>query len=407
MIDRMDEAGRAALLEIRDIEELIRSETFLACMQCGVCGGACPLGGAMEYTPRKIIHHARSGRLDRMMNDPSLWMCVSCYTCSGRCPRGLELTDALWPVLRDHALQAGIQPPSELQEAFQNIYLYGNALGESPKKRMKWSEGLEFPVLDLSRNPRPVDVLWVVECFPSYYPRNQAVARDFARILNRLGVDWGVLGSKERCLGDCDRLYGEEGLFEMLLENNIELLDRHEFKTLLVIDPHAFRALQRFYPLHGAKYPAAHYTTFLADRLDALKPMLARPVERTVTYHDNCCIGRRCGCYDPPRRLLAAVPGVQLAEMERNRGNALCCGGGGGGMWLDAHITEHGGRRLSDERVLEAADTGADILAVSCPYELSRFEDSIKVGGLEDRLIVRDIIELLAESMGIREGEAS
>jgi Fe-S oxidoreductase len=140
--------------------------------------------------------------------------------------------------------------------------------------------------------------------------------------------------------------------------------------------------------------------------MEELRPLLTRPVDATVTYHDNCCVGRRYGCYEPPRALLGAIPGLKLVEMARNRDNALCCGGGGGGMWLDAHITQHGGQRLCDERIRQAAATGAGVLAVSCPFELSRFEDSAKVAGLADRLAVRDIIELLADSMDLAEREA-
>ena len=146
-----------------------------------------------------------------------------------------------------------------------------------------------------------------------------------------------------------------------------------------------------------------HYTEFLAERLEQLKPLFLRPVEATATYHDNCCLGRRFGCYEPPRAILGAIPGLKLVEMVRNRDNALCCGGGGGGMWLDGHIVAQGGTRLSDLRVRQAADTGADTMAVSCPYELSRFEDSAKVAGLEGQLKVRDIVELMAESMDLGE----
>ena len=160
-------------------------------------------------------------------------------------------------------------------------------------------------------------------------------------------------------------------------------------------------------PGSAPTYPVEHYTTFLAERLEQLKPLLLRPVPAKVVYHDNCCAGRRCACYEPPRAILQLTPGVELVEMERNRDNSLCCGGGGGGMWLDAHIVAHGGRRLSDERVRQAAASGADTLAVSCPYELSRFEDAAKVTGLEGRLRVRDIIELLAESMDLGERRAS
>jgi Fe-S oxidoreductase len=281
--------------------------------------------------------------------------------------------------------------------------MYGNVLGQSPRKRLAWAKGLDVPIRDLSKQAEPVDVLWLVGDYPSYYPRNHKVSRAFARILTALGVRFGVLGKKEKSLGDCDRLFGEEGLFEMLVESNRELLARHEFRELVMLDPHSFRAMQQFYPKYDAEFPAQHYVTYLHERRGQLEPLLENPVDCTVTYHDNCCVGRRCGCYDPPRELLSMIPGVQLLEMERNRDNTLCCGGGGGGMWLDGHITEHGGRRLSDDRVKMAVATGADTLAVSCPYELSRFEDSAKVLGVENRLAVRDIIELLVESMGLAE----
>jgi len=386
-----------------DFEEMVQSDDFLGCLQCGLCGGSCPLGYAMEFTPRKVILHSRAGRTARVLSNASVWMCVSCYTCSTRCPKGIEIAHSLWPALRDKALQDGFQPPAELHKALQNIYTYGNSLGESPKKRLGWAKALDRPLLDLSKTPRPVDVLWIVECYPSYYPRNQIVARLFAKILNLLGIDWGVLGTRERCLGDCTQLCGEEGLFEMLVEDNTMLLKSYEFQTLLVIDPHALLALRQFYPVYGTSFQAQHYTTYLADRLELLKPMLINKLDAKVTYHDNCCAGRVCKCFEPPRKLLQAIPGIEFVEMDRNRETALCCGGGGGGMWLDSYITEHGGHRLSDERIREAAATGANILTVSCPYELSRFEDSIKTTGLETQIKVRDILELLAESMAINE----
>lgn len=389
------------------LSQITEGDSVLGCMQCGTCGGSCPLGYAMEYPPRQMILQARSGNLEKVLASPSLWMCVGCYTCTYRCPRGIELTDALWPLMRDKAMQQGIQPPAELQKALQNTYMYGNSLGSSPKKRTDWAKGLDVELRDLSQKPESVEVLWIVGDYPSYYPRNQSVTRSFARILTALGVRWGILGRAEKNIGDCERLAGEEGLFETLVEENVALLRQHQYEKILVTDPHAQNALQFVYPKYGARLPAEHYASFLNDRLEQLKPLLVKPVEATVTYHDNCCLARRCLCFDPPRRLLEAIPGVKLVEMERNREYSLCCGGGGGGMWLDSHITEQGGRRLSDERVEEAARTGADTLAVSCPFELSRFEDSVKVVGLEGKLKVRDIIELLAESMDLGEKEKS
>ncbi|MGQ9575018.1 MAG: (Fe-S)-binding protein [Thermoguttaceae bacterium] len=384
------------------LEQLLAApdgESVLGCMQCGVCSASCPLGSAMEFPPRKIILEARTGNVDRLLSSPSVWMCVGCYTCASRCPRKIDLTDSVWPAVRDQALRKGLQPPTELRVAFQNLYLYGNILGLSPRKRMDWAKNLDVTVRDLSVQPEPVEVLFHVGCYPSYYPRNQVVSRQFARILTALGIRWGVMGKEEKSLGDCDRLFGEEGLFEMLVEANGKLFRQYQFETVVLLDPHSFRALEKFYPRYGIEVPAQHYTMYLADRIEQVKSQLQRPLNVTVTYHDNCCVGRRRACYEPPRVLLQAIPGLKLVEMERNRENALCCGGGGGGMWLDSHITEHGGKRLSDERVRQAAQTGAEILAVSCPFELSRFEDAVKTTGLEGRLQVRDIIELLAESM--------
>ena len=354
MISTNDDPGMALLERLTDSGD---GKPPLGCMQCGLCSASCPLGEAMEFPPRKLILQAASGNLDAVLASPSLWMCVACYTCSRRCPRNIELTDGLWPALRDRAMQQGFQPPAELQETFQNIFKYGNTLGKSPRQRLDWANDLDVRVLDLSKEPRPVEALWLVGCYPSYYPRNQVVARAFARILTELGVTWGVLGAKEKAVGECDRMFGEEGLFETLVEENRKLLDRQKFDRLVVTDPHAFRALENFYPRFGAAYPVQHYPTFLAERLEQLKPLLIRPVSGRVTYHNNCCAGRRCGCYEPPRGILELIPGLELVEMERNRDNSLCCGGGGGGMWLDAHIVARGGRRLSDERVRQAAAT--------------------------------------------------
>lgn len=389
------------------LRQLVEGESALGCMQCGMCSGSCPLGTAMRFPPRQLILQARSGNLDGLLSDPSVWMCVGCYSCSFRCPRGIELTNDLWPTLRDRAMQEGIQPPAELQKALQDTFKYGNCLGGSPRKRTAWAKTLDVPLRDLSKEPTAVEMLWLVGDYPAYYPRNQVVTRDFARILTALGIRWGILGRDEKSIGDCERLAGEKGLFEALAEDNIRILSEHQFEKILVTDPHSLNALQNVYPSMGATFPVEHYAMSLVERLDELRPLLVRPVEATVTYHDNCWLSRRCGCFDPPRQLLEAIPGVKLVEMRRNREYGLCCGGGGGGMWLDGHINEQGGTRLSDDRLREAAETGADVLAVSCPFELSRFEDSAKVVGLEGKILVRDIIELLAESMDLGEKEAS
>jgi Fe-S oxidoreductase len=220
-------------------------------------------------------------------------------------------------------------------------------------------------------------------------------------------VDFAILGPEERCVGDCERLSGEKGLFESLVEYNASLLERYQYGEIITSDPHAFNALRRIYPSLGKRYPVRHYVEFLADRLSELRPLLKTPINARVTYHDNCCLGRLCGLFDAPRALLKALPGVSLVEMPLSHESTVCCGGGGGGMWLDTVIWQAAHERLSDRRIAHALSVGAEVLAVSCPFETSRFEDALKSTGNEGKLIVRDILELLDQSMGTRKGASS
>jgi Fe-S oxidoreductase len=360
----------------------------------------------MDFTPRKAIHFLREGLLDAVLQSNTLWLCVSCYNCTARCPTGLKITDVLFPSMRDAAINAGLTLPGELKKTLDNAYRYGNSLGEGPRKRVEWTKGAGVPVPIAAQVRRPFDVLWIVECYPSYHPRNVLQSQAMARVLHAMGVDFAILGPEERCIGDCGRLSGERGLFESLVEYNASLLEKYEYREIITSDPHAFNTLTRVYPVLGKMYPVKHYVQFLAERLDVLKPLLRHPVQTRVTYHDNCNLGRIAGIYDPPRDLLRAIPGVSLVEMPFAKENALCCGGGGGGMWLDTFIWQAAGERLSDRRISHALATDAGVLAVSCPFESSRFEDALKSTGNEGKMVVRDILELLDESMRGR-GEAA
>jgi len=184
----------------------------------------------------------------------------------------------------------------------------------------------------------------------------------------------------------------------MLAEDNIAAFNKYEWNKMVVTGPHEFNAFKNEYPKLGFERPIQHYTQFLAQHLDQLKPLLKHEVNAKVTFHDPCYLGRHNGEYDAPRQLLQAIPGLELVEMGRCRENGYCCGGGGGGMWLDSFTQNHTSMRLSERRVLEAVEYEADILAVCCPFEVSRFEDGAKSTG-NDHLMVRDILELLDQSM--------
>jgi Fe-S oxidoreductase len=373
-------------------------EQIRTCLQCGTCSGVCPFGQSMDFPPSKMIAALRAESLRHVLQSDSIWMCVSCYACTQVCPAKIPLTPGLMTRAKEELLLAG-DIPNELQDALENSLRYGNPLGESPRKRADWAYGLEPPVTLMRLAKRPVEVLWFVGDYPSYHPRVQRASRAMARVLNALNIDFGILGSEEHSDGDSQRLAGERGLFEVLAEKNGRIFEKYKFKEIITADPHAYNALKNEYPALGITYPVRHYTQFLAERLDELKPRLSRPVTARVTYHDPCYLGRVNSIYHEPRALLTAIPGLELVEMSHYRETSLCCGGGGGGMWLDSFQWEKAHVRLAEWRVREAIAAGADILAVACPYEAPRFEDATKMVRRANRLVIREIVELLADAM--------
>jgi Fe-S oxidoreductase len=382
------------------LESTPNGERLRLCLQCGDCSGICPFGYLMIHPPSRMIAHLRADRFEKVLDTDTVWMCVSCYACTSVCPAQIPLTPGLMARTKEELILAG-NVPTELQSALENSQRYGNPLGESPRKRADWATGIVPEVKILGKTRQPVDVLWFVGDYPSYHSRVQLITKALTKILNALGIDFGILGPEESSDGDSQRLAGERGLFEMLAEKNGKVFSRYDFKEIITTDPHAYNAIKNEYPGLDISYPVRHYTEFLVERLDQLKPLLKREVKAKLTYHDPCYLGRANGVYDQPRALLEAIPGVELVEMSHNHMNSLCCGGGGGGMWLDGFQWEKSHVRLSEWRVSEAIASGAEILAVACPYETPRFEDAAKTVQGAGQLKVRDIAELLVEAMGI------
>ncbi len=378
--------------------DVSEGEHLLTCLQCGSCSGVCPFGYLMEYPPGRMISYLRAGLFERVLDSDSVWMCVSCYACTQVCPSKIPITAGLMTRSKEELLLSG-KIPGELQSALQNSQRYGNPMGESPRKRANWAKGLAPEITIMRKAKRPVDVLWFVGDYPSYHPRVQQASRAMAQVLNALNIDFGILGPEENTDADSQRLAGERGLFEQLAEKNGRVFSKYEFNEIITTDPHAYNALKNEYPELGISYPVRHYTQFLADYLDQLRPLLKENVQSRVSFHDPCFLGRANGVYDEPRMILEAIPGIELVEMAHSRANSLCCGGGGGGMWLDGFQWEKGHVRLSEWRVREAISAGADILAVACPYESPRFEDAAKMVQEAGQLRVKDIAELLADAM--------
>ena len=380
------------------LEATPTGERLRLCLECGNCSGICPFGYLMAYPPSRMIAMMRADRINKVLETDTVWMCVSCYACTQVCPSQIPVTPGLMTSIKEELLLAG-NVPAELQTALQNSQRYGNPLGESPRKRADWIAGIQPEVKILAKTKQPVDVLWFVGDYASYHPRVQSTTKALAKILNALGVDFGILGPEETTDGDSQRLAGEHGLFEMLAEKNGKVFSKYQFNKIITTDPHAYNAIKNEYPKLGISYPVQHFTEYLVEKIDQLKPLLKNEMKSKVTFHDPCYLGRANGIFDQPRALLNAIPGVELVEMAHNHTNSLCCGGGGGGMWLDGFQWEKARVRLSDWRVGEALSAKADVLAVACPYEAPRFEDAAKTMKGADQLKVRDIAELLAEAM--------
>jgi Fe-S oxidoreductase len=375
-------------------------EKIRKCLQCGTCGGICPYGFAMDYTPRALIAALRADDWHGVLESDTIWLCVSCFACASVCPTKIPLTRGLLATLKTEMLIGG-SIPQELQTALGNSRRYGNALGESPKKRADWAKDFTVPVPVLAGHKEPIDVLWFVGDYASYHPRVQQVSRALAKILYVLDVKFGILGPEENSDGDTQAFTGEWGLFELLARKNTKAMSKYAYQEIVTADPHAYNALKHEYPRLGFDRPVKHHTQYLVEHFDRLQPLLQNRGPLRVTYHDPCYLGRanENNIYEEPRQLLRAIPGLELVEMSHNRALSICCGGGGGGMWLDGFTWEKAHVRTTEWRVKEALAVGAQVLAVACPYETPRFEDAVKSTGNEGKLAVKDVAELLAESM--------
>ncbi len=378
---------------IEKVASLDGAESLSWCYGCGKCVPVCPVDIVGEYGPRKIFRKVQTG-MD-LFESSDLWLCTTCMNCLRVCPKEVDMVQIM-PAAREVAVSNG-NVPNELQDVFEKTFRYGNALGENPRRRSAWTKDAGVPVRILSKDPSPVDVLFYVEDYWSYHPRGKQAAQAFARIMTSLGIDWAILGPEEKTIGDSQRLAGEKGLFEALMDDVVATFDKYEFSRIVTPDPHGFNALAKEYPKRGHTFDAYHYTQLLAPLVDKIE--WKKELDYTVTFHDPCYLGRHNGEYDAPRKLIEAIPGLRFTEMERCRENGYCCGGGGGGMWLDGFTANHTTQRLSERRVIEAAQTGSDVLAVCCPYEVSRFEDAAKSTGNE-QLKIKDIVELIDEAMG-------
>ncbi len=330
-------------------------------------------------------------RLEELSERPEIWDCTTCYTCAARCPKGLEPLEVLIG-LRSIQIEEGRVQPT-VRDALESIFRDGNPWGSPRAKRLDWVKDLEVKVLEPEAE-ETTDVLLFICCTDAYDPRVMKVAQSLVKVLQAAGVDFGLIGEDESCCGSEVRRLGEEGLFEMCDEENVELLNSFNVNRIVAISPHCYNTLKKEY--HGLKHPVLHYTELVAQLLEDGKLQLKGELPKVVTYHDPCFLGKQNDIYDEPRYIITRIPGVEFREFDRCRERSLCCEGGGGKMWVESESKEE---RLAEIRVTDAKELGAEVIAVACPFCLLTLEDATKVKGIEEEMRVADILELLAEAL--------
>jgi len=354
------------------------------CFQCGVCTATCPWGllQAEPVNVRQLMHRAQLGIAQE---DGAMWWCTTCRACEVQCPRGVPIADVML-ALRSLAWKDG-QAPRGLASVMWALYWDANPWRRPPSQRALWAKGLDVKAFE------PGDeALYYVGCTPSYDSRTQKVARALVALFRQAGVAFGTLGEDEPCCGDAAYGLGQRDYVRRIVEANVELFSQRGVQTLVTTSPHCYDMFRNQYPAEAGLRPL-HYSQYLASLVDEGRLRFEKPFEARVTFHDPCYLSRRNDVQEEPRRVLAAIPGLELVEMARSGESTLCCGGGGGRMWMETKA----GERFADLRVEEALDSGAEILVTACPHCIACLEDGVKLSGRDLR--VMDLAELAASAL--------
>jgi succinate dehydrogenase/fumarate reductase iron-sulfur protein len=369
------------------------------CTKCSICYSACPaaidekfLGPSTLTANYRFITDTRDEGLDERLKPmtDNIWLCTSCNSCTLFCPKLVQCSNA---IVEDRSLlvEAGIIPRT-VKDVLESVFKYHNPMGTHQSKRMEWAEGLNvktFPAV------AKADVLLFTCCSTTYDIRNREIARAMVQILNSLGVNYATLGAEEWCCGDHMLRMGEKGLFEELAVHNIEMFKKFDAEKIVTLSPHCYNTFKNDKPYADVKLNVHHYTQFVAEAIQQGKLRLAKPVNKKVAYHDPCFLGKHNEIYDAPRQILRSINGLELVEMKRTREGSFCCGGGAGRVWTEEATPE---KRPCVDRVKEALELDADVIAVACPFCVTTLEDAVKVLDVENKIAVRDILELLKEA---------
>ncbi len=377
-----------------------------ACIMCNRCQDNCPAyQTGKELSPSAIEINKRysfnangksfinGGEVllkDLLLTDNALWACTSCNFCVYACPVGNEpLVDILQ--MRQDRVMMESDFPNELITTFKNLEANFNPWAFNAQERADWAEGLNIKTMAEDKN---CEVLFWVGCAGSFDKRYQKVSQAFAKIMQKAGVDFRILGTEEKCNGDTARRLGNEYLAQTLMQENIELLNNYGVKEIVTACPHCYNSIKNEYPNLGGEFKLLHHSEFIDKLIEENKISLENDKKsHKITYHDSCYLGRYNSIYDQPRSSLKAIDGIELVEMDRSFNNGFCCGAGGGRMFLE----ETEGTRINEVRTKEAINTNADTVATACPFCMTMLSDGIKTLEKTDEIEVRDIAEIVLE----------
>jgi Fe-S oxidoreductase/nitrate reductase gamma subunit len=405
-----------------------------ACTECGRCQAACPAYAAGQpLSPKTLVMDLRDrmseypGKLWRwqepivavvpllrrlalgssepperelmgddqgsaVLLDETLWSCTTCRACEQECPVFIEQVSEIVSMRRYLALEEG-RLPDTLTQALRNTERQGNPWGQPRHQRAEWAAGLDVPVM---ADVEKVDVLYWVGCAGSYDPRNQKVSQAMVKILRAASVDFAILGEEESCNAEWARRAGEEYLYQMQAEQNVETLKQYKFNRIVTQCPHCYNTLKNEYPQFDGQWEVVHHSQFIEDLVNTGKLQLnGHWGGGQVTFHDSCYLGRYNQIYDAPRQVLGSLHGLQLAELNRSRERGFCCGGGGACMWME----HEAGQRINELRVDEIQELGSELAAVACPFCLIMLDECVTGRNAHDSLALKDIAEVIAEAL--------
>lgn len=376
--------------EVREVIVGAGGDAIVQCMQCGQCSATCPWGRMSEeseFNIRSMMHMGRLG-YDGYESDDFLFACTTCNQCAVNCPRGVKIPEIVRAMRSVIAETGGL--PKNLKAVVGSINSNGNPWSLERDERGAWMKDLDVPAFGAD-----TEYLLFVCCTSAYDGRSQKIARSIVKLFKQAGVSFGVIGVEEQCCGESVRKIGAEEEFSNLAQYNIDLFNKKGVKKVITTSPHCFHTFKNEYPEFGAEFEVVHYSEFIQQLVEQGKLSFSKPIAQKVIYHEPCYLGRHNRVFDAPRGLMASVPELALLEFEGNKDKSMCCGGGGARIWMETKP----GQRFSDVKVEEAARKEAQVLATACPYCVVMLEDSLKNLNKDEQMSVKDISEILAESL--------